>query len=262
MRLAEKIALVTGAAQGIGRTIALSLAKEGAAVVVADINLEQAGKVANEVEIMGGRALAVRANVADYEDARRMVEEALRRFGRIDILVNNAAPSDRGMVPIEDTSEDIWKQYMDIILNGTFFCSKAVGKSMISQGGGKIVNIASTAAQAGYGGKVAYSASKAGVISLTKTFALEWGKHNINVNAVSPSVTVTAQHDFMAKEKPGRYAAIMRHYPLKRFNQPEDIANVVLFLASPEADNITGQEITVDSGAGIVSPAHVWPEEV
>ena len=133
---------------------------------------------------------------------------------------------------------------------------------MIQQGGGRIINIASTAAQAGYGGKVAYSASKAGVISLTKTFAVEWGRHNINVNAVSPSVTVTDQYDYMAKEKPGRYVAIMRRYPLKRFNQPEDIADAVLFLASPEADNITGQEITVDSGAGIVSPAYIGPEEV
>lgn len=261
MRLEGKIALVTGAAQGIGRAIALTLAREGADIIVNDVNLEEAEKVAEEVRALGRRALAVKADVSKRPEANRMVEQAVKDFSRIDILVNNAAPSDRQYALIEDTTEEIWDKHLNTGLKGTFLCSQAVGRQMIKQKYGKIVNIASNAGASGFPGQVAYSASKAGIIQLTKTFAVEWGKHNINVNSVSPSVTQTPHHFMLEKEKPGRYLGHMKRYPIKRFNRPEDIANAVLFLASSEADNISGRDLLVDSGIGALWSGYFLPED-
>lgn len=261
MRLEGKVALITGAGRGTGYAIALAFAKEGSDIIVADVNFETAIRVAEEIKVLGRQAQAIKVDVSIPDEVDQMVNQAISRFLRIDILVNCAAPTERANVPIEETSEDMWDRQLDIGLKGTFLCSRAVGREMIKQRYGKIINIASIAARYGRPGRVAYCASKAGILGLTRACAVEWGRYNINVNAISPSVIKTSQWEFVEKAQPGRFAAVMKRYPLKRFNEPRDIANAALFLASSEADNISGQEICVDSGVGVLMPSHVWPEE-
>ena len=261
MRLQGKVAVVTGAAQGIVRVVSLAFAKEGANVIVTDINFESAEKVSNEIKSLGCQAQAIRVDVSKHDDVSQMVEQAIKCFGRIDILVNNAAPTGRTSIPIIETTEDVWDKHIDVGLKGTFLCSQAVGKEMIKQKYGKIVNIASTLGSTAIPGMVSYSTSKAGILQLTRAFGVEWGKYNINVNAVSPGTTKTSQFEYINKLKPSQHAGTLKRLPLKRFNQPEDIANTVIFLASSEADNITCQEIVVDSGISALAPEYVWPEE-
>lgn len=261
MRLEGKVALVTGAAQGIGQAVALVFAREGADVIPVDINLELAQKVADEIRSLGRKAEAIKADVSKSRDVDRMTAYALDKFKRIDILVNNAAPSNRDRLPIEDTTEAMWDRMLDVNLKGAFLCSKAVGKGMIEQKSGKIINIASTAGTFAAPGHLPYCVSKGGLLQLTRVFAAEWGRHNINVNAVSPAGTLTAQSEYSAKERPGRAKASLRRYPLRRYNRPEDVANAVVFLASSDADNITGADVMVDGGVHAVQPHYVWPEE-
>ncbi len=256
MRLQRKIALVTGAGQGIGRAIALTFAREGADVTVNDINIESAEKVAAEIRTLGRRALAVKADVSKSSEVNRMVEQVLTEFKRIDILVNNAAPVDRRPVLIMDTTEDLWDKHLNVSLKGTFLCSQAAAVQMIRQRSGKIVNIASIMAKAAVPGQVAGNASKAGIIQLTKSFAVELGRYNINVNAVSPGTTMTPSHETSEKERPGSHSDRLKRNPLKRLNQPQDIANAVLFLACSESDNISGNDLVVDSGITALSSGY------
>lgn len=250
MRFKGKTVIVTGGSQGTGRSICLEFAKEGAdCVVVGHSSLERTKQVADEVRELGSSALALTADVSKIEDVKAMVEKTINQFGKIDILVNNAAPSKRGETPVIELSEAEWNKYIGVILTGTFLCSKVVGMEMIKKKEGKIINMASVLASAAIPGRAAYGASKAGVLQFTKLCALEWGKYNINVNALSFGMTMSGQFEATAKNNPGIMEAMLKRYPIKRFNRPEDVANAVLFLASPEAENITGQEIIVDSGA-------------
>lgn len=251
MRLKDKIALVTGAGQGIGRAIALTFAKEGADIIVNDVNLEQAEKVAEEVRALGRRALAVKADVSRSSDVNRMVEEALNTFKKIDILVNNAGVVK--MVTSEELGEADWDWIVGVDLKGQFLCSQAVGRHMIKQKWGRIVNISSVSGRYGRPMSLAYCVSKGGVLQLTRTLAVEWAKHGINVNAVSPSLTRTP-----ILEKAGVGAEERsRKIPQQRLNQPKDIANAVMFLVSSEAENITGQNITVDGGLCALHPGYL-----
>ena len=256
MRLEGQVAIVTGAGQGIGRAIALTLAKEGAAVVVNDIDLERAKKVADEIKSLGGQAQPIKADVSNREEVNRLVEKTLDNFKKIDILVNNAGTAK--LTPTMELTEAEWDSTIDINLKGQFLCSQAVAKHMIKQRRGKIVNIASLAAHIGTPGLVAYSASKGGVIQLTKVLAVEWGKHNITVNAVSPGLTMTELVKAVFKERPDVFEGVER-IPLKRLAMPEDIANAVLFLASPESDYISGQVLPVDGGTLAIHPRLVRP---
>ncbi len=248
MKLNGKVALVTGAGQGIGRAIALAFAREGANVVVNDVSLETAEKVAGEIQVLGRRSLAVKADVSKSSDVAEMLDQVISSFGRIDILVNNAAPSERKCYPIEDTPEADWDRHLNIGLKGVFLCSQVVGRQMIKQKSGKIVNMASVHGSGGSPTRVSYSVSKAGIIQMTKTFAVEWGRHNINVNVGCPGVVTTAHHEMLAKENSGTYAAMLKRTPLQRFSRAEDIAKVVVFLASDDADHITGEELRIDNG--------------
>jgi len=256
MRLEGQVAIVTGAGQGIGRAIALTLAKEGAAVVVNDINLESAKKVADEIKSQGGQAQPIKADVSNREEVNTLVEKTLDNFKKIDILVNNAGTAK--LTPTMELTEAEWDSTIDINLKGQFLCSQAVAKHMIQQKRGKIVNIASLAAHIGTPGLMAYSASKGGVIQLTKVLAVEWGKHNITVNAVSPGLTMTELVKAVFKERPDVFEGVER-IPLKRLAMPEDIANAVLFLASPESDYISGQVLPVDGGTLAIHPRLVRP---
>ncbi len=243
MELKDKVAVVTGGAQGIGKAVALLLAQEGADLVISDVNLERAEETSREIETLGRKAMAILANVAAAEDVERMVQAILARFGRIDILVNNAGVARDKLLP-RMTEED-WDLVLDINLKGTFHCTKAVIRTMSKQRSGKIVNIASVVGEMGNAGQANYSASKAGVIGFTKTVAREFASRSINVNAIAPGYIVTPMTDVLpekAKEE------LKRMIPMERLGQPADVAQAVLFLVSERSNYITGQVINVNGG--------------
>ncbi|MDO9124793.1 MAG: 3-oxoacyl-[acyl-carrier-protein] reductase [Deltaproteobacteria bacterium] len=243
MELSGKVALVTGAAQGIGKAIALLLARNGADVVVSDINLEKAQETTNEIQGMGRRSFAIKVNVADLKDVERMVEAIVEQFGRIDILVNNAGIT-RDRLILRMTEED-WDAVLDVNLKGTFNCTKAVIRHMSKQKSGKIVSIASVSGEMGNPGQANYAASKAGVIGFTKTIAREFAGRGINVNAIAPGYIQTPMTDAVpekAKEE------LKRMIPMERLGKPEDVAQAVLFLVSENSSYITGQVLNVNGG--------------
>jgi 3-oxoacyl-[acyl-carrier protein] reductase len=246
VKLKGKVAIVTGAAQGIGRGIALALAKEGAKVVVSDIS-DKITDVAKEIESLGSEALAAKANVADSKKTEEMAKTAIKKFGKIDILVNNA-----GIYPFKpliEMKEEEWDKVIDINLKGVFNCTKAVLPKMIKQKSGNIINIASIAgAEVGYLNLVHYSASKAGVLGFTRSAALELAPHGIRVNAIAPGAVETPGTKVLGEV----LKQIAQTIPQKRIGKPEDIANLVVFLASDDSSYITGQLIVADGGLTIV----------
>jgi 3-oxoacyl-[acyl-carrier protein] reductase len=255
MILEDKIALVTGAGQGIGKATALTLAAQGAAVAAADINGQTAEETASNIIAAGGQGLALQADVGDLGEIDRMVQQTIDAYGRIDILVNNAGVTRRAY--IMDLTEADWDRIHRVNAKGVFFCLQRVAQEMIPRRQGAIVNIASIAGK-GYAGtsNAAYAASKGAVIGLTKIAAHQLAQHNINVNAVCPGVTdtalsranleVRAQQENVSVEEMTRRRS--QQIPLGRPNEPEDIAVMVAFLASPGARNITGQTVNVDGG--------------
>ncbi|MFH0913530.1 MAG: 3-oxoacyl-[acyl-carrier-protein] reductase [Candidatus Omnitrophota bacterium] len=243
MRLKDKVALITGGARGIGQAIAMTFAREGADIVVADINLEIAQKTALEIEALGRKALALEMDVTDYDKVMEAVNKILDKFGKVDILVNNAGITKDNLILRMSLAE--WDAVINVNLKGTFNCIKAVSRSMIKQRSGKIVSIASIIGLMGNAGQANYSASKAGIIALTKTVAKELASRNINANAVAPGFIQT---EMTAKLTEDIKAKMMEAIPLGRLGAPSDVANVCLFLASEDASYITGQVITVDGG--------------
>lgn len=243
MELLGKVALVTGAAQGIGRAIALLLAQKGADIVVSDINLEKAEETVREIETIGRRAMAIRADVANTNDVERMVEAILGRFGQIDILVNNAGIT-RDKLILRMTEED-WDAVLNVNLKGTFNCTKAVVRHMSKQRRGKIVNIASVVGEMGNVGQANYSASKAGVIGFTKTIAREFAQRGINVNAIAPGYIETPMTEVLPEKVKEE---LRRMIPMGRLGRPGDVAEAVLFLVSEASRYITGQVLNVNGG--------------
>lgn len=255
MTLSDKIALVTGAGQGIGKACALTIATQGADVAVVDINGQTAEQTASEVIALGRKGLALQADVGDVSAIDRMVRQTIDTFGRIDMLVNNAGVTRRAY--IMDLTEEDWDRIHRVNAKGVFFCLQRVAREMIPRREGRIVNIASIAGK-GYEGtsNAAYAASKGAVLSLTKTAAQQLARHNINVNAVCPGVTNTALSqaslEIRAQQEGVSVEEIQRRraetIPLRRANEPEDIAAMVAFLGSAGARNITGQSFNVDGG--------------
>ncbi|TAK34169.1 MAG: glucose 1-dehydrogenase [Chloroflexota bacterium] len=250
MSLEGKVAVVTGAGQGIGQAIAVALAQEGASVAVVDLDLENAKKVADEAGKFS-RSVPKRADVSSPADLTQTVREIVEEFGRIDVLVNNAAALHL-VLPTEDVSLEEWRRSIDVNLTDTFLCSQAVGKEMIKNKSGKIVNISSVLGHAAVPKYAAYSASKAGILALTKTLAVEWGKYNINVNSISPGSTDTPR--VLQTVTPEALKSREERIPLGRVNQPEDIASAVVFLVSSASGNITGEDIKVDGGMLAIHP--------
>jgi 3-oxoacyl-[acyl-carrier protein] reductase len=238
-----KNALVTGAGRGIGREIALKLAQAGANIAVCDVDLATAQSTASEIEKLGRKSLALKADVSKASDISEMVSAFLRTFTSMDILINNAGITRDGL--IMRMKEEDWDLVLDINLKSAFLCCKEASRHMMKARSGKIVNIASVVGIIGNAGQANYSASKAGLIGLTKTLAREFASRNIQVNAVAPGFIQTAMTDKLsAAEKEKLSAGI----PSQKLGLPVDVANAVLFLASPLADYITGQVLAVDGG--------------
>jgi len=242
--LENKIVLVTGGARGIGKSISLAFASEGAHIAFSDKELGSAADETLElIRAKGVRALALQSDVRDFAATQAVVDEVKKEFQRIDVLVNNAGIT-RDNLLMRMTEED-WDLVLDTNLKGTFNYCKAVSKYMISQREGKIINISSVVGIIGNPGQVNYSASKAGMIGLTKTLAKELASRNIQVNAVAPGFVETSMTE---KLTPQQREALLAMIPMKRTAQPEEIAGVVVFLASPAARYITGQVLCVDGG--------------
>ena len=245
MRLAEKVAIVTGAGSGIGRAIAGLFAREGARVVVADRDADRAAATVAEIAFAGGQAIALTVDVTEGAAVERMAAAAAERFGRIDVLVNNAAYSEGDDILTMD--EAMWDRNMDIVLKSVFLCSKAVLPRMIDQGRGAIVNISSVNGMGTFG-EEAYSAAKAGVNSLSRNMATKYAHLGVRVNVVSPGTIQTPLWQPRLEQDPLLFEKLADWYPMGRVGQPEDVAGAALFLASEEAAWITGINLVVDGG--------------
>jgi 3-oxoacyl-[acyl-carrier protein] reductase len=250
MKLKGKVAIVTGSGRGIGREIALLLAKEGANVVVTSRTQEEIEKVVKEIKALKVKALGVKIDVSNFKEVNQLVEKTIKQFGRIDILVNNAGIAD--LVFFNQMTEEQWDKMMSIDLKGVFNCTRAVINQMIKQKYGKIVNISSVAGTAlGFIGSTHYSAAKAGIIGFTQSLAMEVASYGINVNSIAPGIIETNMTiNALGKKGLEEFA---KQIPMGRTGKPEDIANLLVFLVSDDASYITGQVITVDGGL-IIKP--------
>ena len=241
--LQEQTAIVTGSARGIGAAIAYKLAHAGCNLIISDIDEHGAQATAGRIKEIGRDAIAVQADVSQWEQAENLVKESIAKFAKVDILVNNAGITRDNL--LMRMSEGEWDSVMNVNLKGTFNCIKAVSRTMMKQRHGKIINVSSIVGVIGNAGQANYAASKAGIIGLTKSVAKEFGSRNIQVNAVAPGYIQTD----MTKDLPdSAKEAFLTIIPLQRAGQADDVANAVLFLASPLSDYTTGQVLHVDGG--------------
>ena len=261
MQLEDKVAIVTGAGRGMGRAIALQLAGEGADVAAADIDGTSAEQTSAAVRELGRRSLAIEADVGELADIDRMVQQTMETLGRVDIGVNNAGVTRRGatrQLIVTDVTEEDWDLFQRVNAKGVFFCMQRMANELIRQGdGGRIINIASIAGK-GYTGtsNAAYAASKGAVIAMTQIAAHQLARFNINVNSICPGATRTGFGGTSWEERAEEQGLSLQEYeqqraagiPIGRFNEPEDIAELALFLAGPGSRNITGQAYNVDGG--------------
>ncbi len=249
MKLKDQVAIVTGGANGIGEAYVKGIASEGASVVIADIDEERGKKVVDEIRQSGGKALFVRTDVSKKQDVEKMVKIAKNQFGSIDILVNNA-----GILftaPFEETTEEMWDKLFAVNVKGLFFCSQAVAIEMKKRKRGKIINISSIAAIGAQAGLCAYSSTKGAVLTITRVFALELARYNIQVNAVLPGTTNTGMAK-AAMADPEWTRQITEGIPMKRLGETGDLLGAVLYFASSESDYCTGQTLIVDGGYSMI----------
>ncbi len=248
MQLKDKVAIITGARRGMGRTHALALAKEGAKVVVSDISLEDCQKVVDEIKSAGGEGIAVKCDVAKKQEVEKMIKETLKKFGKIDILVNNAGIA--SFKPFLEMTEEEWDRTLDINLKGYFLCAQACAKEMAKQKSGVMINIASVAmGQTGIGFPtlVHYCASKGGIVGMTEALAAELAPYNIRVNAIAPGLIETPMIDPIKQDSKAMEAMLTR-VPMRRVGKPEEVSELVSFLASDKSSYITGSVMVIDGG--------------
>lgn len=243
-----KISVVTGASRGLGKAMAIGLAKAGANVIVTDVL--DTTKTVNAIKKLSRESLGLKVDVTHKSDVEAMVKEVQEKFGKIDILVNNAGILRAGNAEVLDKED--WDKVLQVNLTGQFLCAQAVGRQMIKQKSGSIINIASIAGLGGYASSVPYSASKAGIILMTKTLAVEWGKHNVRVNAICPGVFATNMTDSYLKDKQFK-DMIQNKVPLGRHAKPDELVGTVVYLASKASEYMTGHALVIDGGwtAGI-----------
>ncbi|MGE3541089.1 MAG: SDR family oxidoreductase [Candidatus Tectimicrobiota bacterium] len=248
-RLEGKVALVTGGASGIGRATALALAREGARLVVADLQADGGQQTAHMITEQGGEALFVRVDVSQAAEVAAMLSQTVEAYGRLDCAHNNAGIGSRPRAPLHECTEEAWDRVLNINLKGVWLCMKYEIIQMLKQGSGAIVNTASIMGLVGsWSGTVAYNASKHGVVGLTKTAALEYANAGIRVNAVCPGYIRTPLIDSSLAVQPELEAQIIARHPVGRMGRPEEIAEAVLWLCSDAASFVTGHTMTVDGG--------------
>ena len=243
MRLLDKVAIITGGGRGIGEATAKKFAKEGAKVVIADINVEDIERTVSEIQAMGGETIGLTVDVTNAESVNKMIASTVEKYGKLDVLVNNAGITmDATLLKM---TEDQWDKVIDVNLKGVYICGQAAAKVMVEQGSGVILNASSVVGVYGNFGQTNYAATKWGVIGMTKTWAKELGKKGVRSNAVAPGFILTP----MVKKMPENVLDMMKDKaPLKRLGEPEDIANAYAFLASDEARFITGAVLEVTGG--------------
>lgn len=243
MRLLDKVAIITGGGRGIGEATAKKFAKEGAKVIIADINVEDIERTVSEIQAMGGEAMGLTVDVTNTESVNKMIASTVEKYGKLDVLVNNAGITmDATLLKM---TEDQWDKVIDVNLKGVYICGQAAAKVMVEQGSGVILNASSVVGVYGNFGQTNYAATKWGVIGMTKTWAKELGKKGVRSNAVAPGFILTP----MVKKMPENVLDMMKDKaPLKRLGEPEDIANAYAFLASDEAKFITGAVLEVTGG--------------
>lgn len=253
MRLKDKVAIITGAGQGLGREFALGLSKEGAKIVIAEINYDKAQEVGKEIEKNGGEVLVVKTDVTSAKDTEEMAKKTVERFGRIDILVNNAAIYyGVQMKPFTEITEAEWDKMMTVNVKGIWLCCKAVFPQMKSQGKGKIVNLSSSVFNLGIPFVLHYVTSKGAVVGLTRALAKEVGGYGIYVNCINPGYTWTEASQKLGESFPPGFVEIVDNMQVvKRREQPSDLVGAVIYLASDESDFVTGQSLVIDGGMSL-----------
>jgi len=248
----NEVAVITGAGRGIGRSIALALAKEGADVVIIDVLVDKINSVVREAQLLEREALGVKCDVRIKKDVEQAAKAAIDKFQKVDILVNNAGVLN--ISPTEELAEDDWDRVIDTNLKGTFLCCQAFAKQMIRRGKGRIINISSVSGHVGTPQRAAYCASKAGIINLTRALATEWAKFGVTANSVSPG-SVETHMTAQSRQGLPSHADLESKIPLKHAASVEDIANAVAFLVSSKATHITGHDLLVDGGVSAINPA-------
>jgi NAD(P)-dependent dehydrogenase (short-subunit alcohol dehydrogenase family) len=246
MRFKGKVALITGSSRGIGKELAKGFAREGAYIVLNGRDKERLADAKKELEALGTECLATSADISSSPDVSRMVAEATERFGRIDILVNNAGVNPF-ILEAEKIEEEGWDEVMNVNLKGVFLCCRAVGRKMIEQGGGTILNMASAVGFFGEQGFLPYSVSKAGVMVMTRVLAYEWSRYHIRVNAIAPGFIAAGMNTPVLK-KEVLVSGLSQRVPLKRLGHAEEVVSIALFLASDESSYVNGATIVADGG--------------
>ncbi len=266
MKLKDRVAIVTGGGTGIGKAISLAFADEGAAVVVAARNVARLEEVADQIISRGGKAKAIQTDISDHDQIKRVVAETVEEFGRLDILINNAAAHSDKNADVPDMDLDVWYDTLDVNISGTMLCAREAMKVMIPQKSGVIVNVSSVAGVSGHPTKSPYCASKWAIIGFTEVLAIEAGKHNIRVNTISPGATRTPGFEEMIRVLAKRrgmtpedmWSKVNASNSLNRIAEPEEIARAVVFLASDDSSAMTGHNMIVSCGLHLIHPQELY----